>query len=1457
MVNRNASGFITLCYLMVVALMRGAYAEEADCDSHNFHVKLAKLLKEHPECVPSCKGTWEQYNDKCATDITESKFDFLEFIKEKSDRDQCNTRIDSLEQEVANCQMRCEDWNDRANDFKVCKNTNADNEVEDDHSEQKKFEFERHWIDKVGCNIQGKQFDENNDACKSSRIQVKFEDEGEEHKVDYLLLGKTCKSKCTDGGDNYACAEPDQLVGGCKNECSNQNRQKYIAKELDGADECALTCKEVWQNKSKSCSGHDLWAPMHYLSNHSNTKCKAISTTYGNCEMPCDDFDGRTSDYKVCKKKNNQDELVEDHDENKLFEFKNLWFDKTACSLKNRRVDETDEACHSYRFRVNEDESLMFGKTCKAKCDKGQTGEYRCTEPGQVAHGGCTSCADGYFSATGNISECKAQKQCEAGQYIIRNGNVTNDRICAACPSGTFTDGPNLNECTKHTDCKLGQYIISNGNVTNDRVCAACPSGTFTDDPNLNACTKHNDCKLGQYITTNASSTNDRKCASCPVIHAPHTATRNAYKCEKHPCDSGKHNCTTQGNARCEQLVLQASSYYGDYHCVCDPRIHTEGFNRDKPKSPCILNQNWIGPLINVSANVSTGVPIHPCLGDCEKSGNLQNIVRAGDCFDWDLWFKNETDKCLKHCDVHTKSLIRNVVEKKWGHTDCCQRSFKSESSCKTDKRCMWNSFKNPHMSRPTSQYKDDHGECMLQHRWNALVEEPAAFGLTSCPGDNCNNRLPANCTEARAMLFKNGCASKCAWKHRSEALYATCKERLPNSIPPSNAFEKINGNCDVLGNCVTSLNYEGGGNHGVYASIENCTVNVKRAGLLYSYGTFDTDYSDKLKIGNLSYSGRTGPHEVAVMSGTSIKWYSNHNAEFSGTSRGWKICLECPKDKQNTGSWSDEANSYLHYNTSSIIPRMHLGTIIGYNTMNIGAYTVGQCVDCPPFTRSDPTRRNTCKPYYCRSDSCGTNGNCEEKSGGFKCICKKGWTGDTCKEDVDECANGNVTEAITKNLWDDNYFCHYEATCVNTIMNATTKRGYYCKCINGFEGDGYERGSGCRVICGPGQTYSFEANKCYCNAGYGMNSSNHCIECKNPKYNNEVSDAPCATTTCPVGQGFTWHNSTHASCSACPSGQFSDSNTTGQCRQHTSCNSSQYEFAGPTTSSDRMCRANVCSCANGLARTGAYCTNHGSNQCASCMKGHFLENKTCSLCEAGEFQGMNNFAGQSCTKCQTAKYSDQKGAHVCTLCPAGKHANYEEGANQSSENAACLECVKGFVQDQMGQQSCNRCDDDYYQDSTGQTSCKQHSGDCNKNEVETRQPTYTEDRECTNPADANHHSTEQQKTDACIKVLKRYRHDLNCGDSKQKCTSSLAPSDRAECRRVKDIYRDASCCAKVATSPRKDCEVEWGACSATCGGGKKRYTVKQIAINGGAPCPPDEEKPCSTQACPTNLVGF
>ncbi len=74
------------------------------------------------------------------------------------------------------------------------------------------------------------------------------------------------------------------------------------------------------------------------------------------------------------------------------------------------------------------------------------------------------------------------------------------------------------------------------------------------------------------------------------------------------------------------------------------------------------------------------------------------------------------------------------------------------------------------------------------------------------------------------------------------------------------------------------------------------------------------------------------------------------------------------------------------------------------------------------------------------------------------------------------------------------------------------------------------------------------------------------------------------------------------------------------------------------------------------------------------------------------------------------------------------------------------------------------------------------------------------------------------------------------------------------------DSSGQAVCVSKIGICPATNCQGNWGACTAACGGGTRTYTVTAPATYGGAACAASNGtvQACNTQACvvPVNCVG-
>jgi hypothetical protein len=141
-------------------------------------------------------------------------------------------------------------------------------------------------------------------------------------------------------------------------------------------------------------------------------------------------------------------------------------------------------------------------------------GEFVMSEGDATNNRTCATCGTDTYSTTPNATLCASWVTCPAGQYVDVLPSATNDRRCEPCEANHFSDASNALECDAWRDCAAGTSATMPGPAT-DRVCTACAPGTFSANPNTALCSAHAAvCGTGQVETTTPSATQNRVCSS-------------------------------------------------------------------------------------------------------------------------------------------------------------------------------------------------------------------------------------------------------------------------------------------------------------------------------------------------------------------------------------------------------------------------------------------------------------------------------------------------------------------------------------------------------------------------------------------------------------------------------------------------------------------------------------------------------------------------------------------------------------------------------------------------------------------------------------------------------------------------------------------------------------------------------------------------------------------------------
>jgi len=216
-------------------------------------------------------------------------------------------------------------------------------------------------------------------------------------------------------------------------------------------------------------------------------------------------------------------------------------------------------------------------------------------------------------------------------------------------------------------------------------------------------------------------------------------------------------------------------------------------------------------------------------------------------------------------------------------------------------------------------------------------------------------------------------------------------------------------------------------------------------------------------------------------------------------------------------------------------------------------------------------------------------------------------------------------------------------------------------------------------------------------------------------------------------------------------------------------CSVGQHQTQSPSTTEDRVCSDNECSCSNGVAATGAECTSNNANICSACTGDFYLSGSSCAAwapaCSVGQHQTQSpsNTEDRVCSdndcSCSggdvaTGDACTSNNANMCTAChprgdvylsgftcvawaPACSVGQHQTQSPSTTEDRVCSDnvcsCSDGVAATGAECTSnnaniCTACTGDFYLNGF---SCAAWAPACSVGQHQTQSPSNTEDRVC------------------------------------------------------------------------------------------------------------------------------
>jgi hypothetical protein len=983
-------------------------------------------------------------------------------------------------------------------------------------------------------------------------------------------------------------------------------------------------------------------------------------------------------------------------------------FEGRNCSVDIDECEINTHSCHANAACIN----AHGNYTCE--CNAGFTGDGEtCADIDECATGfigeGEDTCLRGKTCSTPVVNDYSCD--CGAAFYGKRCGS--EEDLCAAnsglgtCNAATTVDCEtncaSISECNMQCNC-LDGYEGADCSINIDE-CASDPcmnGGACNDLVNDYSCDCTDTGFEGDVCEINIDDCLGVDCGTGTCVDGVtnYTCDCDAFYSGDH-CETDIDECSLSGpeGFPCHVYFGDCTNTEGGYECVCKPGYEGEGIYDgiicseidECASDPCQNGGNCTDAFMNYTCACDSGWEGYDCdidIDECDmetdachadasclnQDGTYECECNAG--YEGDGFACVEIDECAVLLPCQNGGVCTDLVNSyqctcpaNFTGSDCENDVDECQSSpCHTDANCN-NTFGSFECTCDAGYEGDglsctDIDDCASDPCYGGATCSDELLGYTcTCDevtftGENCNEDVN-ECLNTISF----DCPNNSTCENAYGGYQCNCDEGFNNSTDDDR--------CESFDECGSSPCLNGGNcADGHLSYICDCPNN-------WQGSTCDTDVDECADdtlyecVAHSTCNNLDGAYECICDAGFEME---------NGVCEEIDDCVSSPC--HNGASCADEHLGFTCTCTSAWTGDTceedvnECATSYLYDCMeNAFCNNTAGAYECLCDAGFEMVGSSCVEIDECASAPCVNDGTCDDALLSYSCSCTSAWTGSTCEDDVDECADALL------------YSCVDHSTCNNTVGS------YDCLCDAGYEWDNGE----CVNIddCASSPCYGtatcvdgIMSYDCLCDETIftGFDCATDVDECI-----QNVFDCP-SNATCENAYGG-------YQCD-CDDG-YVDSTDDERCESFDECGSDPCMNGGNCTDGHLSF---TCSCP--LAWTGAnceedvdectdstmfscidnsYCSNIvGSYECI-CDDGYEMVNGTCeSIDECGSDPCMN---GGSCT--------DDHLSFMCSCPLAWTGANCEEDVDECS-NSEMFPCTdNSFCNNIVGSYECI-CDDGY-----------------------------------------------------------------------------------------------------------------------------------------------------------------